>query len=224
MATPFDAQAILDAVDAGIAPDDWKVYRARKGYFLGHGCMLWLVSLLFPAITIALVVLVNGLSLSGDAPLLYFDLFLGLTWAALAIICSWQGSTLLRQLGSASEQMVVLTPDGLVVRTGPNQWLPAYSDVGISSGLPWAGVRGGRIYSAAYAEMVSADLSVWNTLFQARASLIMTFVHPRRLIFWRVPPRFAYSDTITQSIIEARTRYEALHAEAQLSRQPNGQD
>ena len=222
--TSFDAQAILDAVDAGNAPDDWKVYQARKGYFLGHGCMLWLASLLFPAITIALVVPTNLLSLSWDAPFLYVALFLELTWAALAVICSWQGFTLLRQVGSASIQIVVLTPDGFVVRTGPNQWLPAYSDVGISSDLPWAGVKGGRIYSAAYAEMVSADLSVWNTLFQARVSLIMAFVHPRRLIFWRVPPRFAYPDTIIQSIIEARTRYEALHIEGQLARESSGQD
>ena len=223
--TPLDPQAMLDTVDAGSAPDDWKVYRARKEYFLGWSATLWLLALIMCAVGVGVVALgILALTSSWSDPFRFFVLFLGLICGALATMYYWQGLVLLRQVSSASKQLLILTPDGFVVRTGPSQWLSAFDDAGIAPILPWNGVKGGRIYCAAYAEMVSADLSIWNTLFQARVRLIMAFVHPRRLVVWRVPRRFAYADTITQSIIEARARYDALHTEDQASRQPNGQD
>jgi uncharacterized membrane protein len=42
----FDAQAILDTVDAGKAHDDWQVYRANSGYFLGMGIFTIVFALL----------------------------------------------------------------------------------------------------------------------------------------------------------------------------------
>jgi hypothetical protein len=212
----FDPQAILDAVDTGAAPGTWKVYRARESYFLEQGAIIWLTALLC-VILVALAVSLafSPATSSWTDPFRYYGTLLGLIGCACFAVFIRRGFTLLRRRRSASKQMLVLTPEGFVVRTGPSQWLPADTHTAFSPILRWAGARGGRIYSVSFDRTASIDLYLGNNLFQTRVSLIITFINPRRLTFWRIDPRFPWRDTIAQSIIEAHLRYAAEHSAAQ---------
>jgi len=209
----FDAQAILDALDAGSAPDTWKVFRARESYFLEQGAILWLTALpCVILVALAVSLAFSPATSSWTDPFRYYGILLGLTGCACFAVFIRRGFTLLRQRRSASKQMLVLTPEGFVVRTGPSQWLPADTAAAFSTILSWAGARGGRIYSVSFDRTVSIYLYLGNNLFQTQVSLIMTLINPRRLTVWRIDPRFPWRDTIAQSIIEAHTRYAAQHA------------
>jgi hypothetical protein len=214
----FDAQAVLDAVDAGTIPSGWQVYRAMRGYLAEWGSGFWLLALLFVlmgATLIALFILAPPSPQTWDEDPQYFLVLLAASCMLLAGLCIWQGAILLRQIRSAPKQALVLTPEGFVVRMGPQAMIPIANSSIISPVRDWAGARGGMIFSVTYAAMVSADLHIEPGGYESQINLILTFVAPRRIVFWRVDPRFPSRDTIAQSIIEAHMRYKAQHSEAQ---------
>ena len=224
----FDAQAILDAIDAGNAHDEWKVYRARKGYFLEWGASLWLLALIMCAVGAAVIVgliLAPPASWTGEsAPMYYVFWLLGPLCLLISYFFAWQGCVLLGQIPGASKQVLVLNPEGIVARQGPQSKIPLSNSSIISPTTPWAGAKDGVIFSILYDRMASAHLQVERSRYEERISLILTFVAPRRILSWRIDPRFPACDTIAQSIIEGYMRYEAQQSEAQSARKPNGQE
>lgn len=215
----FEAQTILDAVDAGTAPRSWKVYRATKPYFVWQGLLITfagiVISLLGAASYALGVTALVGLQAEGSAWFLSLvGIIIGLVATGFSIGCFWSCIILFRQISSAPSQIIVLTPEGFVVRTGPQPKLPPGNNAFAFVATPWTGTKGGIIYAVPYATMVSTELYTWNTRSDAHINLIMTFVAPRSIVFWRADPRFLYCDSIAQRILEAHVRYEAQHADA----------
>ena len=208
----FDAQTVLDAVDADAAPHSWKVYRATKSYFVEQAATLCSIAFMLFFIGVGAVALGIFVTLDDDQPLRYFSFLAGPVCVLMAYAVASQGFRLLRQTGSAPRQMLILTPSGFVVRIGSEAMLPIADSSIILPARAWVGVKSGGIFSVRYDKMASADLDVQHARYETRINLILTFVAPQRIINWRIDPRFPSRDTIAQSIIEAHAWYEAQHA------------
>lgn len=218
----FDAQAILDAVDAGAAPDSWKVYRARKSYLLGQGLFLFTVGLLMLLCSCALVAMGIVIflisqkdvgALIGSAASVLF----GLVFSVLSIAILWDGIDLWRQIQTATTQILVLTPDGFVARTGRQTKIPLTNSSTAPIAMGWTGTSSMRIYALPYTKVRTIVLIVEHTRVDSTISLDLNLStpNPRYKVRWLVDPRFGSSSTIAQSIIEAHARYTATRAEAQ---------
>lgn len=212
---PFDAQAILDAVDAGTAPDTWKVYRAQRSYFFGWGISLWGLALTYIFCCAVIILLVFPLSSHEDVQSRLLLALLGIVCSLFAYAFAWQGFVLLRQIPSAPKQVLILTPDGFVVRTGPQAVIPLSNSSIISPTKAWAGTKGGRIFSVTYDNIASTALRIAPRLFETDINLMLTCINPLHAMTWRIDNRFPDTDTIAQSIIEAHTRYTAQHTQTQ---------
>ena len=144
MAT-FDPQAILDAVDAGIAPDTWKVYRARKSYFRVVGCIYIVLAFLLAlgAVSGIVSLVISGpTDIWGAGTLICVLLPLGILIALLAVHFARQSRLLLAQIRSTPKQVLVLSPEGVVGRVGG---LPSGLSVGITL-WPWDGAQKGAYF------------------------------------------------------------------------------
>jgi hypothetical protein len=141
----------------------------------------------------------------------------GLVCGIVALMLGWGATTLLRQMRTATSQVIVLTPEGFVARTGqrPKRLLPDFS-TSLPS-LEWFGPSNAQIYAAAYDQLQAILLVVEPSLLTKRINLNLTFKRPHepRTVQWFVDPRFGPVDVIAQSIIKAHTRYMAQHAATQ---------
>jgi hypothetical protein len=218
----FEAQAILDAVDAGTMPDEWRVYRARKSYLLGQGLFLFIVGLLIlfcscALMAMGLVIFVisqrdAGTLISSAASLLF-----GLGGSALSIAILWAGASLWWQMRTAATQVLVLTPDGFVARTAVQPKIPLTDSAFTPPAIGWTGTSTMRIYTVAYSKARTVALVVRHTRADTQISLDLTLKtpNPRAKVRWLVDPRFGASESIAQNIIEAHTRYMTTHEKAQ---------
>ncbi len=210
MAT-FDPQAILDTVDAGTAPDIWKVYRARKSYFRVVGS-LYIIIALFLALGAAsgvVSLVISGLTdIWGAGTLIFVLLPLGILIALLAVYFARQGRMLLAQTDSTPKQVLVLTPEGVVGRVGR---LPSGLSTGITS-WPWEGTQKGRIFTIPYGKLASVGLKVTSSRYGTDFSLKLRIVSSQLPVLWQIDERFPDRDTIAQRIIEEHARYAAQHA------------
>ena len=221
MAT-FDPQAILDAVDTGSGSEPWTIYRARKSSLLDQGCIISAQSLMM--IFFASVFMASSIGLYFGGPsdagtLIYVLVFVvaGLVCGIVALMLGWGSATLLRQMRTVTSQVIVLTPEGFVARTGqrPNRLLPDFSTS--LPALEWFGTSSAQVHGAAYDQLQAILLVVEPSLLTKRIKLNLTFKRPHepRTVQWFIDPRFGPVDVIAQSIIEAHARYIAQQAAAQ---------
>ena len=217
MAT-FDPQAILDAVDTGSGSEPWTFYRARKSSLLDQGYIIGAQLLMMIFIASVLVAASIGLYFGGppDAGTrIYALVFIvaGLVCGIVALMLGWGGITLLRQMRTVTSQVIVLTPEGFVARTGqrPKRLLPDFSTS--LPDLEWFGTSSVQIHAAAYDQLQAILLVVEPSLLTKRIKLNLTFKRPHepRTVQWFVDPRFGSVDIIAQSIIKAHVRYAAQY-------------
>lgn len=218
----FDPQAILDAVDTGSGSEPWTFYRARKSWLLDQGCIISAQSLMMIFFASVLVASSIGLYFGGppDAGTRIYALAFivaGLVCGIVALVLGWGATTLLRQMRTVTSQMIVLTPEGFVARTGqrPNRLLPDSSTS--LPALEWFGTSSVQIHAAAYDQLQAILLVVEPSLLTKRIKLNLTFKRPHEpcTVQWFIDPRFGPVDVIAQSIIKAHARYAAQHAAAQ---------
>lgn len=218
----FDAQTILDAVDAGTAPDTWKIYRARKSYLLGQGLFLFIVGLLMLLCSAGLCAMGVfilfipqrdiGAILSAVA-----SIFVGVGCIALSVAILRAGASLWWQMRAAATQVFVLTPDGFIARTSVQPKIPLTDSAITPPAIGWTGTKAMRIYTVAYSEVRAVALVVRHTRADTQISLDLTLKTPNPCAKgrWLVDPRFGASESIAQSIIEAYSRYTAQHPPTQ---------
>lgn len=215
----FDAQAILDAIDAGAALGTWTVYRAKRSYLLGQGFLFLALALVFvvlAAITIGAVIPTPFSSGTDDlAWALFLFVMLGVVCSIMAIAFCWTGINQLRQMRTATTQILVLTPEGIVAR----MWRPVSEPVDASTAsylLGHSGTGRAYIYAVAYEQVRAVILYVEHAKYETIISLGLSYRTRNQPIkvSWLVDPRFGTSEAIAQSIIEAHTRYTAQHTEA----------
>lgn len=221
MAT-FDPQAILDAVDTGSGSEPWTLYRARKSSLLDQEYIIGAQALMMIFIASVLVAASIGLYFGGppDAGTRIYALVFfvaGLVCGIVVLMLGWDGTSLLRQMRTVASQVIVLTPEGFVARSGkrPNRLLPDFSTS--LPALEWFGTSSAQIHAAAYDQLQAVLLVVEPSLLTKRIKLNLTFKRPHepRTVQWFIDPRFGPVDIIAQSIIKAHARYIAQHAAAQ---------
>lgn len=218
----FDAQAVLDTVDAGATPDTWKIYHARKSYLLGQGlfiCFLGLLMLVCSGLLCAMGIFIFFIPQHDlDATIASIILVLvGLGFIVLSATVLWAGVSLWWQIRTLAKQVLILTPGGFVARTAVLPTIPLTDSPMAPPALEWTDASTLRIYTVAYSQARTVTLVIRHTRAETQISLdlSLTTPNPHYKVRWPVDPRFGSSDTIAQNIIEAHARYRAQHPEAQ---------
>jgi hypothetical protein len=215
----FDPQAILDAVDAGTAPDNWKVYRAKSSYFWGQGLTNVFIALLFSSLLILPVVLIimfrTEIRIPWDQGGTYGVLLIAILMLLVVMYAWTDGINQLAQVRSAKKQVLALTPYGVVGRMG-KQANPAFATSAfVAPTQAWDGAQDGRSFAIPYDTLRSVRLNVTHSKYEQFVQLMLTLGPSARQYLWRIDNRFPDTDIIAQSIIEAHARYIAQQAAAQ---------
>ena len=220
MAT-FDPQAILDAVDAGTVPDNWKVYRAKSSYFWNQGLSLILLGLVVASIVVVPIALIVvfwpklDIHIQWDNGVTYLVPLAGVFFVVFAVLFGEQGCMLLAQIHSARRQVLTLTPEGVVGRMGKQSQVPISPSAIVGPAQSWDGAPHGRIFTIQYDKLRSVRLYVTSSKYEKFIQLMLTLAPSERQYFWLIDNRFPDTDIIAQSIIEAHARYIAQQAAAQ---------
>lgn len=119
----IDSNAIIGQVQTGTAPANWQIYHARRGFFVQEAIGGVVITAL--AVAAAVFVLASGTvfgyGLNDQTPqgvLTFWFIVDMLVVAALFIIGIVFCVTRLVALGSAERQMLVLMPEGFLMRRG----------------------------------------------------------------------------------------------------------
>jgi len=195
----LDANAIMMQLGAGTAPPTWRVLRARAGFFIGGAAVFGVLGLATLGF-IAYLIIGGHIFYYGVAPT---DANGELIWqiidvvVALALAAIFFGVSIMRLvgLGSASQQMLVLMPEGFVVVTPKG-----------AQSFPFANING--ITGAA-----TRDGSVMLTMRRADNGKQMRF---------SVDARYGAPKTIAGSIMAAQGQYATAMAQAGQMRPPQG--
>ncbi len=183
----IDGDAVMQTVVQGSAPPHWRVYPAKRSYFLGTivwGVIGVVVMLGFLGFLVINPDFVFGLKGTLDGPSLQFfwrvfDLvgtgFVALAFAMLLV-------TGLRDLGSVKQQALVGLPDGFVKQTGTDKKTMTVIEFGAITGIT------PRVY-------------------KGRWSLVMPRANGTGAVTLRLDPRFGATKTIAMILQEARNQY-----------------
>ena len=120
----LNANAVLEQVRSGMAPNTWQVLRANRSYFVQQ--VVIGVVLVIAAIAGAVYLLATGTVVgyglndqTANNVLLVWLVIDMVVLLAVVIVGIVMAVRHLAQMGSASEQLLVLTPEGFVRRLGP---------------------------------------------------------------------------------------------------------
>ena len=146
----LNANAVLEQVRAGTAPANWQVLRANRSYFVQQTVLGVLLTL--GAITAAIYLLVTGTVVgyglsdqTSDNVLLVWLVIDMLVLLALVITGIVMVIRHLGQMGSASEQMLVLTPEGVIQSLGSGEKQTTTYDYSAIAGMKTS-VQSGSVY------------------------------------------------------------------------------
>lgn len=124
--TVIDANAAIQQVRSGTAPPSWQVLRARPTFFMWSaiGGVVFTLAAIAAAIYLFVSNTVVGIGVTDQTPpnvALFWLIVDMLVLAACAVIGVVSAVRHVRRLGSASEQMLVLMPEGFVLRRGTTE-------------------------------------------------------------------------------------------------------
>lgn len=116
----FDKDTVLTQAQTGSVPSEWRVLRANRTYFYQSAALGFVVAILavvaaaylFVTGTVVGYAVVNG-NTAGFWQIVDFVALLLFLVGGIAY-----GTQRLRALGSVEQQMLVITPEGFVMRTG----------------------------------------------------------------------------------------------------------
>ena len=199
----FDAERALALADEGRSGEVGPLYRADANYLREDGCVRSFASLVCVALTLVLVVIVADIvaqplgsgyvDFSVIAILVLATLLgVGLSWYFIA-----RAVAPFRSIGSVKTQILLLTPEGFVARTG---------------------TQPRDIFAVSYAEIARITMSTAHTRYESFLYLDLTYRTPQAdgltVRRWRVDPRFGKVDEIAQAIIEGHLRFSLAHQPA----------
>lgn len=110
----FDAQQIVDAVQAGSVPDSWTVFRAGSAYDIEQGSAWALIAFVFLGISLAPPVLTLPIDSSDLSIFWVIGFVFGLPGLGFAYAAYRQ----FRRIPTVREQWITLTPGGVVEYRG----------------------------------------------------------------------------------------------------------
>ena len=119
----IDSNAVINQVQSGTAPTSWQVFRARRGYFVQSAILRVVAAILAVAVAVYLfmsgTVFGYGINDQTSDNVLTFWLIVDMLVLASVLIYSIVTTfTHLISLGSVEGQMLVLMPEGFVMRQG----------------------------------------------------------------------------------------------------------
>jgi hypothetical protein len=193
----LDANAIMMQVGAGTAPSTWRVLPARTGFFIG-GAATFGVAGLAALGFIAYLIIGGHIFYYGAAPT---DAQGEQTWqiidvvVSLAVAALFLGVSIMRLvgLGSVSQQMLVLLPEGFVVSTSKGAQSYSFANM---NGISGTAARDGSV-----------------TLSMRRAD------NGKQMRF-ALDGRYGTPKTIAGSIMAAQGQYATARAQAGQMRPP----
>jgi uncharacterized membrane protein len=119
----IDTQAVVQQASLGMAPPSWQVLRAKRSFFISSaiGGVVFTIGALAAAIYLFVSGAIVGIGVSDQTPsnvaIFWFIVdMVALAAAAIGGVIFALGS--LRGLSTADEQMLVLMPEGFVLRRG----------------------------------------------------------------------------------------------------------
>ena len=191
MAGHFASAEALDQVKLQAEPDNWTIFPAEAGYFGGN-----IFQFLFGASFLAIVIGVCTVLVIQNGPYSFSDLWLMLAFlgafGAGTIVLIWLAIRQFRELRTVKEQVLIITPEGFMVRSG---------------GKPQ------NMFAVAFADLDAISLNVQHYRYWNKYFLQLGYNenwYPRRYA-WRIPPQFRALDVIAQTIIESHARYTLEH-------------
>jgi hypothetical protein len=121
----IDANAVLEQARTGMAPGNWRVLSARRGYFVQATIIgvVFLVAAVAAAIYLLATGTVFGYGLTDQTSnnvllvWLVIDMLVLLAVAIFGVVAAIRS---LIAMGSADEQKLVLMPEGFVMQRGPS--------------------------------------------------------------------------------------------------------
>jgi hypothetical protein len=170
-------------------PDNWKVYRAKSGYFWSQGLSLILLALVVASIVVVPIALIIvfwpelDIHIQCDDGLTYLVPLAGVAFAVFAILFGEQGCMLLAQVHSAKKQVVTLTPEGVVGRMGRQSQVPISPSTIVGPTQSWDGAPHGRIFSIEYDKLRSVRLYVTHSKYEKFIQLVLTLDPTERQYF-----------------------------------------
>ncbi len=183
----IDGDAVMQTVVQGSAPAHWRVYPAKRSYFLGTivwgaiGVVLFLGFLGFLVLNPDFVF---GLKGTLDEPSLqvFWRVFDLVATGVLALAFAVLLRTGLRELGSVKQQALVVLPEGFVEQTGTDQKTRTVIEFG-------------------------AITSIAPRVYRGRWMLVMPRANGTGVVTLRLDPRFGSPKTIAMMLQEARNQY-----------------
>jgi hypothetical protein len=119
----IDANAAIQQASTGMAPPSWQVLRARPSFFVWSaiGGIAFTLGAIAAVIYLRVSHMIVGMGLTDQTPtsVLAFWQVADLVVLAVCVVLGIVGAVRhLRRLGSAADQMLILMPEGFVMRRG----------------------------------------------------------------------------------------------------------